>query len=142
MSTNTPTWLYWVYLAMHLFVLAPAIGYSYRFHRVTAGPGGIPWWNSLTGRALMMMAVALALNIIPAMLSIVWILITSHTMPGRVAIGAVAYLIAGVALWMQWVAFERAQRPDPVAHQEQMRRELGLELDSPGAGTDAGAEPN
>jgi|SRR6185503_646690 len=138
MNTNTPTWLYWVYLAMHLFVLIPAIGYSYRFHRITAGH----WWNSLTGKALMMLAVALALNIVPAMLGTVWILITGNPMPGRVAIGAVAYLIAGVALWMQWLAFEGAQRPDPAAHQELTRRELELGLDSPRTGTDAGADAN
>jgi len=111
---NTSTWIYWLYLAMHLFVLLPLTGYLVQFHRRTEGH----WWNSVTGKALMLLALALVANILPAMVGTVWILASGRVMPFRVLIGSVAYCLVGCALWGQWWAFRRAQREASPAQSE------------------------
>lgn len=104
--SSYPTWVLWVYVAMNLFVFVPVVGYSVRFHSVTEGH----WWDSITGRALMLLSATLGLNLFLTTLRTVWLLVSGDQMPWGLALGIVCYLLLGAALWMQWVAFEKAQK--------------------------------
>lgn len=94
------------YALLCLAAFVPALGYAYRYARLTRGG----WRNHMIGRALMGMA-----RIIAALLGFVtfntlYIAIAGESYFLRPFIGSVLMVWFIVRLWQLWITFEKAQK--------------------------------